>query len=111
MIRPGDLITGALYALRANKLRSGLTTLGIVIGVGAVILLIAIGQGATRQIEATVQGLGTNMLVVTPGAATAGGVSQGARSFSWSSPQRASIPIRTSSFATDVKRSLSLALR
>jgi putative ABC transport system permease protein len=62
-------------------MRALLTVLGIVIGVGAVILMVAIGGGATKQIEATVQGLGTNMLVITPGATTAGGVSQGAQSF------------------------------
>ncbi|MBU1699554.1 MAG: ABC transporter permease [Candidatus Eisenbacteria bacterium] len=76
-----NLIRIAGHSILKNKMRALLTMLGIVIGVGAVILMVAIGQGATKQIEATVQGLGTNMLVITPGAATAGGVSQGANTF------------------------------
>jgi putative ABC transport system permease protein len=76
-----NLIRIAGRSILKNKMRALLTILGIVIGVGAVILMVAIGQGATRQIEATVQALGTNMLVITPGATTAGGVSQGAQSF------------------------------
>jgi len=64
-----------------NKMRTLLTMLGIIIGVGAVIIMVAIGQGAQSQIEDRIQNLGTNMLVITPGASNTGGVNQGARSF------------------------------
>jgi putative ABC transport system permease protein len=57
----------ALTALRANRLRSALTMLGVVIGVLAVVLLIAIGTGAKAEVEAQVQGLGSNLLLVVPG--------------------------------------------
>jgi putative ABC transport system permease protein len=80
-VKPQRLVRIAGRNIVKNKMRALLTMLGIVIGVGAVILMVAIGQGATRQIEATVQALGTNMLVVTPGAARTGGVSQGAQTF------------------------------
>ena len=55
----------ALRGLRANKLRSGLTTLGILIGVGAVILLIAVGQGSGAAVQARIDSLGSNLLLVT----------------------------------------------
>ncbi|MBZ0269866.1 ABC transporter permease [bacterium] len=80
-MRASTLVRIAGRSILRSKMRSLLTMLGIVIGVGAVILMVAIGQGATLQIRSTVQGLGTNMLVVTPGATTSGGVSQGAQSF------------------------------
>jgi putative ABC transport system permease protein len=67
----------ALEALQANKLRSGLTMLGIVIGVGAVIALMSIGSGAQAAIAANIKGLGANLITVTPGAAKQAGVSQG----------------------------------
>jgi len=57
----------ALRALSANKLRSGLTMLGIIIGVGAVVALMAIGNGATASITAQVQGVGSNVVFVSPG--------------------------------------------
>lgn len=57
----------ALDALRANRLRSGLTMLGVVIGVAAVVVLVAIGTGAKREVEQQVEGLGSNLLVVVPG--------------------------------------------
>jgi len=55
----------ALRGLRANKLRSGLTTLGILIGVGAVILLIAVGQGSGAAVQSRIDSLGSNLLLVT----------------------------------------------
>ncbi len=58
----------ALNALNSNKLRSGLTLLGIIIGVTAVIALTAIGNGAQETITARIQSLGTNLLFVRPGA-------------------------------------------
>jgi putative ABC transport system permease protein len=57
----------ALRALAANKLRSGLTMLGIVIGVGAVVALLAIGNGAAVSITQSVEGIGSNMITVMPG--------------------------------------------
>ena len=70
----------ALRALRVNKLRSILTMLGIIIGVGAVIMMIAIGSGAQAQVEEQIKALGTNLIVVIPGSYTAGGVRMGAGS-------------------------------
>ena len=64
----------ALRALGVNKLRSILTMLGIIIGVGAVITLVAIGSGAQAQIEEQMKALGSNMIVVYPGSYTGAGV-------------------------------------
>ncbi|MEP6574565.1 MAG: ABC transporter permease [Gemmatimonadota bacterium] len=68
-------------SIRKNKMRTLLTILGIVIGVGAVIVTIAVGHGAQSQIEKQIQSLGTNLLVVTPGTTAQGGSSQGAGTF------------------------------
>ena len=54
-------------ALRANRVRSGLTMLGVIIGVAAVVVLVAVGTGARREVEQQVEGLGSNLLVVVPG--------------------------------------------
>src|SRR4249920_2765121 len=70
----------ATQSIRKNPLRTLLTMLGIIIGVGAVIVMVAIGQGAKSQIQQRIDNLGTNMIVITPGALQAGGVSQGAGS-------------------------------
>jgi putative ABC transport system permease protein len=70
----------ALQGLTANKLRSGLTMLGIIIGVAAVIALVAVGQGAQAAVTQRFQSLGSNLLVISPGAAFYGRVSQGAAS-------------------------------
>ena len=67
---PMTTLLTALAALNANKLRSGLTLLGIIIGVTAVIALTAIGNGAQATITARIQSLGTNLLFVQPGATT-----------------------------------------
>ncbi len=67
----------ALQALPANKLRSGLTTLGIIIGVGAVIALVAAGAGAAAQVTDQFESLGSNLLVVSPGAFRFRGIGQG----------------------------------
>ena len=64
----------ALRALAANTLRSVLTMLGIIIGVAAVITMIAVGNGATERVQAQMKGLGSNIMLVIPG-----GVTQGAR--------------------------------
>ena len=71
----------ATQSILKNKMRSLLTMLGIIIGVGAVILLVAIGQGAQSRIQDQIENLGTNMIVISPGASSQGGVSHGAGSF------------------------------
>lgn len=63
----GQAIIEALESLMANKLRSGLTILGIVIGVGAVIAMVAVGDGAQATITGTISGIGTNLLFVFQG--------------------------------------------
>ena len=67
----------AMRALLRNKLRSFLTILGVIIGVGAVIAMVAIGQGAKAQVQAAFEQMGTNMLVVRSGSSQAGGVRGG----------------------------------
>ena len=75
----GETIGVALGALRANKLRSFLTMLGVVIGVGAVITVVALGRGAQQSVNARISALGTTLLTVNPGQIFApGGVSSGA---------------------------------
>ena len=65
-------------ALARNKMRSFLTALGVVIGVGAVIAMVAIGAGAQKRVEQTFEAMGTNLLIVIPGSATTGGMMGGA---------------------------------
>src|SRR5262249_747345 len=63
-----DTLQETYAALSANKTRSGLTILGIVIGISSVIALVSIGQGATNSIQASIQSLGSNLLLISPGA-------------------------------------------
>ena len=70
-------VRAALRALRRNKMRSGLTTLGIVIGVAAVIAMVSIGRGANVAVQRQIDSLGTNMLMIMPGATTSSGVRSG----------------------------------
>jgi putative ABC transport system permease protein len=67
----------ALRSLKVNKMRSFLTMLGIIIGVGAVIVMVAIGAGARAMIAEQIAGMGSNLIMVLPGATTAGGVRMG----------------------------------
>jgi putative ABC transport system permease protein len=67
----------ALRALRRNKLRSALTMLGIIIGVAAVITMVSIGQGANAAVQEQIRSLGTNLLMVIPGATTSSGARSG----------------------------------
>jgi putative ABC transport system permease protein len=67
----------ALRALRVNKMRSALTMLGIIIGVGAVITMLAVGTGASRRIAAQIASMGSNLLIILPGSTTAGGIRMG----------------------------------
>ena len=75
------LIRVAGESIKKNKMRTLLTMLGIVIGVGAVIIMVAVGQGAQRGIANQINALGTNLLVITAGASNTSGVSQGAQAF------------------------------
>jgi macrolide transport system ATP-binding/permease protein len=72
----------SLQALARNKLRSALTMLGVFIGVAALIAMVAVGDGASAEVKKQLESLGTNMLVVQPGATTAGGIRAGAGSAS-----------------------------
>jgi putative ABC transport system permease protein len=79
MMSMGDLITTAIDAIRAHPLRSALTSLGVVIGVASVVAMTSIGLGAQQQVTAAISNLGSNVLMIMPGAAQQpGGVSQGA---------------------------------
>jgi len=71
------LLAAAAQALRRNPMRSGLTMLGVFIGVVALIAMVAVGQGANDAIKKQIESLGTNLLVVMPGAATTGGARGG----------------------------------
>jgi putative ABC transport system permease protein len=75
------LVRVAGESIKKNKMRTLLTMLGIVIGVGAVIIMVAVGQGAQRGIANQINALGTNLLVITAGASNTSGVSQGAQAF------------------------------
>ena len=75
-----ESIRVSLRALRANKLRSALTMLGMIIGVAAVIAMVGIGNGATASITSQVQGLGSNLLTISSGQSNTGGVRGGAGS-------------------------------
>jgi putative ABC transport system permease protein len=75
------LLKLAWQSILKNKMRTLLTMLGIVIGVGAVIVMVAVGHGAQSQIEASISSLGTNLIIVSPGSSAQGGVSQGAGTF------------------------------
>ncbi|PSJ16724.1 ABC transporter permease [Nitrosomonas supralitoralis] len=70
----------ALRALRQNRLRTGLTMLGMIIGVAAVVLMLSIGQGARTKINETIASMGSNLLLVVPGATSSGGFSFGSGS-------------------------------
>ena len=67
----------ALNSLRVNKMRSALTSLGIIIGVAAVIIMLAIGSGANKQVQSNMESMGSNLLTVRSATAKTGGVSMG----------------------------------
>lgn len=75
-----DLFKETVFSLASNKVRSGLTILGIVIGIASVITMVAIGQGAQSSIESSIQSIGSNLIIVRPGAQRSGQVSGGAGS-------------------------------
>ena len=78
----GMILGTAVQAIGRNKLRAVLTTLGVFIGVAALIAMVAVGQGANEAVARQIESLGTNLLVVLPGATTAGGVRAGSGSAS-----------------------------
>ena len=74
------LLKAGISSMMKNRARSLLTMLGIIIGVGAVIVMVAVGRGAQKDVEDQIAALGTNMMIVLPGTSSAGGVSRGAGS-------------------------------
>src|SRR5437763_6820204 len=72
--RIGNITLVGLRAISRNKMRSSLTMLGIIIGVGCVIVVVAIGAGASQSIQNTINSLGSNFIMIFPGAATSGGM-------------------------------------
>jgi macrolide transport system ATP-binding/permease protein len=71
------IVAAALQALARNKMRSALTMLGVFIGVAALIAMVAVGQGANQAVRKQIESLGTNLLVVVPGATNMGGMRSG----------------------------------
>ena len=82
-MRAVEAVRVALEALRVNRLRSALTMLGVVIGVGAVVVLVAIGTGAKNEVESQVEGLGSNLLIVVPGQVNFGAAPTVSRLHCW----------------------------
>jgi putative ABC transport system permease protein len=76
-----DLLKESFRSLLSNKTRSGLTILGIVIGIASVISMVSIGQGTQKTITSTIENLGSNLLTIMPGAVMQGGVSLGRGTF------------------------------
>jgi putative ABC transport system permease protein len=79
-VTPLQSVRIALRSLRVNKLRSALTMLGIIIGVGAVIAMVAVGAGASARVAEQIQSLGSNLIIVFPGSITSSGIRIGAGS-------------------------------
>jgi putative ABC transport system permease protein len=77
-----EVLLMSVETLWGNKLRTGLTMLGVIIGIASVITITAVGQGVQSSIESQIQSLGTNVMMVSAGAARTGGISQGAGSAS-----------------------------
>ena len=82
----GEYGSSAMRAMAANKVRSALSMLGILIGVGAVIAMLAIGKGAQKAVETRIASLGSNLIMLIPGSTALGGVHGGAGSFSRFTP-------------------------
>ena len=77
MINIPSTIKISVRALRVNKMRSALTMLGIIIGVGAVIAMLAIGTGASEKITQQISSIGSNLIIILPGSTTSGGLRMG----------------------------------
>ncbi len=78
MLRTWLLLRVALRAIARNKMRSALTVLGIIIGVGAVIAMVGIGEGASQMVQSQISSLGDNLITIFPGSHMAGGAHSGA---------------------------------
>jgi putative ABC transport system permease protein len=78
MMRASDLVASAARALRSNPLRSALTALGVIIGVASVVTMVALGRGAQASVEQSISSLGSNLLIVVPGAPQGSGGVRGA---------------------------------
>lgn len=76
-MNPLVIVRLAIIALLRNKMRSFLTMLGVIIGVGAVIAVVAIGEGAKAQVASSFAAMGTDLLIVMPGSTSAGGAAGG----------------------------------
>jgi len=103
----------SIRQLGRNKVRTFLTMLGIVIGIAAVIAMVAIGQGASKRIESQINSMGRNLLMVLPGAATSGGFSFGAGSVTTLTPDDGaaiSKEIRSVEAVTPIARTRGLQL-
>ena len=72
-----DLFKETIRSLSGNKVRSGLTMLGIIIGIASVIALVAIGQGAQNTISKNIEAIGSNLILINPGSQRIGGINQG----------------------------------
>ena len=77
MINVPSTLKISLRALRVNKMRSALTMLGIIIGVGAVIAMLAVGTGASEKISEQISSIGSNLIIILPGSTTSGGLRMG----------------------------------
>ncbi len=96
------LVKVAWQSILKNTMRTLLTMLGIIIGVGAVIVMVAVGQGAQQRIKQQIQNLGTNMIVLTAGATRQGAVSQGAQTFNRLTVENADALRRESTLLTAI---------
>ena len=76
-----NLVKVSIKGILKNRMRSFLTSLGIIIGVAAVIVMVGVGQGASQRIQNSIASMGTNLLIVFPGSSQAGGVNRGAGSW------------------------------
>ncbi|MDX2274960.1 MAG: ABC transporter permease [Hyphomonadaceae bacterium] len=74
MMRTADLVATAANALRSNPLRSALTALGVIIGVASVVAMVALGSGAQARVQQSISSLGSNLLIIVPGASQSGGM-------------------------------------
>jgi putative ABC transport system permease protein len=77
-----EILTMSIQSLWSNKLRTGLTMLGMIIGIGAVVAITSVGQGVQKATEKQIQSLGSDVMLVLAGAASSGGISQGGGSAS-----------------------------
>ena len=96
-----EAIRSALSAIGANALRSALTMLGIIIGVAAVIAMVAIGSGARERVDSQIKSLGANLAIIQAGNVTQGGVRLGAIAYDKANPTSSSSSTTDSTSSTD----------